>query len=64
MGKIHRDWYYRLIIQMKDDRVKISIYDDGNAFWAGSYSRYANVPSIFKNILFCDPYIQKEWGGI
>ena len=34
--KFHRDWYYRLIIQMKDDRVKISIYDDGNAFWPGN----------------------------
>lgn len=36
MGKLYKDWYYRLIIQMKDDRIKISIYD-GNAFWAGSY---------------------------
>ena len=45
MGKIHRDWYYRLIIQMKDDRVKISIYDDGNAYWPGSYSQYSNVPA-------------------
>lgn len=46
MGKVYRDWYYRLIIQMKDDRVKISIYDDGNAFWAGHYSQYGSVPSV------------------
>ena len=50
LGKLYRSWYYRLVIQMKDDRVKISIYDDGNAYWAGSYSQYGSVSATSARI--------------
>ena len=62
LGKVYRDWYYRLIIQMKDDRVKISIYDDGNAFWAGSYSQYANVPAVSSRTYYFATYTFKKNG--
>ncbi len=35
------NWYFRLSIQIKDNKIKVSIYDDGNAFWPGSYGQYS-----------------------
>lgn len=29
-------WYFRLSIQIKDNKIKVSIYDDGNALWSRS----------------------------
>jgi len=31
------EWYIRLSIQIKDNKIKVSIYDDGNAFGPPSY---------------------------
>lgn len=41
----HRSWYIRMVVQIKDNKIKISLYDDGNSFWAGSYSGGVSVPS-------------------
>jgi hypothetical protein len=39
-------WYIRMVVQMKDNKIKISVYDDGNSFHPGSYSGGVTVPSI------------------
>jgi len=31
--KFINPWYLRMVVQIKDDKIKISIYDDGNCFW-------------------------------
>jgi hypothetical protein len=41
----YKSWYIRMVVQIKDNKIKISLYDDGNAFWAGSYSGGVSVPS-------------------
>ncbi len=32
-------WYFRLSIQIKDNKIKVSIYDDGNTYWPESSTR-------------------------
>lgn len=43
-------WYIRLVVQTKENKVRLLFYDDGNAFWAGTYTRIGNsfssTPSI------------------
>lgn len=41
----YKSWYIRMVVQIKDNKIKISLYDDGNAFWVGSYSGGVSVPS-------------------
>jgi hypothetical protein len=41
-----RNWYIRVVIQMKDNKIKMSFYDDGNAFWPGSYTGTTTVPAV------------------
>ena len=40
-----KNWYIRMVIQVKDGKVRIRQYDDGNAFWAASYSGGYRTPS-------------------
>lgn len=37
-SKDYCSWYIRMIVQTKDNKIKISLYDDGNAYWPGSYN--------------------------
>jgi hypothetical protein len=37
--------YVRLVAEFKDGKMRVSIYDDGNVFKAGTYSQYGNVPA-------------------
>lgn len=41
----HKNWYFRMVVQIRDNKIKISIYDDGNAFWPGSYNGGHSVPA-------------------
>ena len=41
----YKSWYIRMVVQIKDNKIKISLYDDGNAFWPGSYSGGVSIPS-------------------
>ena len=38
------DWYIRMVIQMKDNRIRILFFDDGNAFMQGSEG-FPSTPS-------------------
>lgn len=38
-------WYIRLVVQIKDNKMRCLFYDDGNVFRPGSYSGGINVPS-------------------
>lgn len=43
-------WYVRLVVQTKENKVRLLFYDDGNAFWPGTYTRIGNsfssTPSV------------------
>lgn len=41
------DWYIRMVIQMKDNKIKISMYDDGNAMNAYSQARVYKLSNYF-----------------
>ena len=38
--------HIRAVIQIKDERFRVLIYDDGNAFIPGTYSKYGSSPSV------------------
>jgi hypothetical protein len=42
----YKTWYIRMVVQIKDNKIKVSLFDDGNGFWAGSYSGGVSVPSV------------------
>jgi len=57
--------YVRLVIQIKDEKYRILAYDDGNAFIAGSYTKYSSVPatpahSIYFNKRFVKGIIKNK----
>ncbi len=60
-------WYVRMIANFKDDRVRISLYDDGNVFRpasqysAGSSARAWNVTAYFKRFGKIDPAKSIMW---
>jgi len=41
----YKTWYIRMVVQMKDNKIKVSLFDDGNAFWPGTYSRGISTPA-------------------
>jgi hypothetical protein len=43
---MEQGWYVRLVAQFKDGKIKVSIFDDGNTFTAGTYSRYGSTPAV------------------
>jgi hypothetical protein len=38
-------WYIRLVVQIKDDKMRCLFYDDGNVFRPGSYNNGYTIPS-------------------
>jgi len=57
-----RNWYIRVVIQMKDNKLKISFYDDGNAFWPGSYTGTTTVPAVQAGKYHFSEYAFKKEG--
>lgn len=39
-------WYIRLVVQIKDNKIRCLFYDDGNVFRPGSYYNGISVPSV------------------
>lgn len=39
-------WYIRVVILMKDNKIKISFYDDGNSFWPARYTGTTVIPAV------------------
>lgn len=43
--KTYCKWYIRMVVQIKDGKIRVLMYDGGNAFWPGSYSSGVSTPS-------------------
>lgn len=43
--KYTRDWYVRLVVQVKDNKARFLFYDDGNVFIPASYSGNLRIPA-------------------
>lgn len=43
--KYTRDWYVRLVVQVKENRARFLFYDDGNTFIPASYSGNIRIPA-------------------
>jgi len=56
----YKNWYIRMVVQIKDNKIKISIYDDGNCFWPGSYSGGVSVPSVSARTYKFQDYFGKK----
>lgn len=56
----YKTWYIRMVIQIKDNKIKVSLFDDGNGFWAGSYSGGVSVPSVQARRYRFSDYFGKE----
>ena len=39
------DWYVRMVVQVKDGRIRVQQFDDGNTYRAGSYSGGVTGPA-------------------
>jgi len=55
-----RSWYIRMVVQIKDNKIKISMYDDGNCFWPGSYSGGVSVPATSARLYKIADYFGKK----
>lgn len=55
-----KNWYIRMVIQFKDGKVRIRQYDDGNAFWPGSYSGGVSVPATSARKYRLTDYFKKD----
>ena len=44
--KYKTGWYVRLVVQVKENRVRFLFYDDGNAYIPGTYSGTYKVPAV------------------
>jgi hypothetical protein len=49
-------WYVRLVAEFKDGKMRASIYEDGNTFRPGEYSKYGNVPAVQARSIFLSSY--------
>jgi hypothetical protein len=39
-------WYIRMVVQVKDGRIRVQLFDDGNAYKPGSYSGCLGTPGM------------------
>jgi hypothetical protein len=39
-------WYIRMVVQVKDGRIRVQLFDDGNAYKPGSYSGGVSTPAM------------------
>lgn len=49
-------WYVRMVAEFKDGKMRVSIYEDGNTFRPGEYSKYGNVPAVSARSIFLSSY--------
>lgn len=45
MGNVLVSWYIRLVVQVKDNKLRLLFYDDGNCYIAGTYSNGVATPA-------------------
>jgi hypothetical protein len=50
------DWYVRMVIQVKDGKVRIQQYDDGNGYRSGSYSGGVSIPATQARLYHLNDY--------
>jgi len=50
------DWYVRMVVQVKDGRIRVQQFDDGNVFRPGSYSGGVSVPATQARVYHLDDY--------
>ncbi len=50
------DWYVRMVIQVKDGKVRIQQFDDGNAYRPGSYSGGVSIPATQARLYHLNDY--------
>jgi hypothetical protein len=50
------DWYIRMVVQVKDGRVRVQQFDDGNTFRPGSYNGGVSVPAMKARLYHLDDY--------
>ena len=46
---IIKSWYIKMAIDVADNKISISLYDDGNSYWEDLTSTYKNVVSTSSN---------------
>lgn len=56
-SKVTLEWQFRMVIQTKDNKIKFSFYDDGNAFWVGDKI----VPDIKAKTVYLSRYFIKGY---
>jgi hypothetical protein len=39
-------WYIRMVVQLKDGRIRVQLFDDGNAYKPGSYTGGVSIPAM------------------
>jgi hypothetical protein len=52
----YMDWYVRLVIQVKDGRIRVQQFDDGNVFRPGSYSGGVSIPATSARVYHLNDY--------
>lgn len=50
------DWYVRLVIQVKDGRIRVQQFDDGNVYRPGSYSGGVSIPATAARVYHLEDY--------
>jgi hypothetical protein len=50
------DWYVRLVIQVKDGRIRVQQFDDGNVFRPGSYSGGVSIAATSARVYHLNDY--------
>jgi hypothetical protein len=50
------DWYVRMVVQVKDGRIRVQQFDDGNVFRPGSYSGGVSVPATQARVYHLNDY--------
>lgn len=54
------DWHYRMVIKIKDNKIKATIYDDGNAYWGAKYAGNVLIPSTpARSYKYLDYFVKK-----
>jgi len=53
-------WYIRLVMQIKDNRIRLQFFDDGNVYVPGSYYNNVRVAPVQERTAKLSNYFQKE----
>jgi len=58
--KNYLDWYIRLVVQVRDQKIKVSFYDDGNAFRPGTYAGNTYIKAVPARQNKFEDYFKKD----